>query len=55
MPPLSFFQVNPDQTERLYQTAVDFAALAPGDVAVDAYRRLRARCPLCLARSRLAQ
>lgn len=37
MPPLSFFQVNPDQTERLYQTAVDFAALAPGDVAVDAY------------------
>ena len=43
MPPLSFFQVNPDQTERLYQTAVDFAALAPGDVAVDAYA-VRARC-----------
>ncbi len=35
--PLSFFQVNPAQTERLYQQALDFAALAPDDTAVDAY------------------
>lgn len=49
MPPLSFFQVNPDQTERLYQTAVDFAALAPGDVAVDAYAGA-GTLSLCLAR-----
>ena len=35
--PLSFFQVNPDQTEKLYQTAIDFAALAPEDTVVDAY------------------
>ena len=35
--PLSFFQVNPAQTERLYQAALDFAALTPQDVAVDAY------------------
>ncbi|MDD3335471.1 MAG: 23S rRNA (uracil(1939)-C(5))-methyltransferase RlmD [Eubacteriales bacterium] len=35
--PLSFFQVNPAQTERLYQRAIDFAALTPGDTVVDAY------------------
>lgn len=37
IPPLSFFQVNPAQTERLYETALDFAALEPGDCVVDAY------------------
>jgi len=35
--PLSFFQVNPAQTERLYQHAIDFAALTSGDTVVDAY------------------
>ena len=35
--PLSFFQVNPAQTERLYRQAIDFAKLAPGDTVVDAY------------------
>jgi len=35
--PLSFFQVNPDQTERLYQCAIDLAHLQPGDTVVDAY------------------
>lgn len=37
IPPLAFFQVNPAQTERLYQTAIDFAALTPQDTVVDAY------------------
>lgn len=37
IPPLSFFQVNPVQTERLYATAIDFATLTPEDVVVDAY------------------
>ena len=37
IPPLSFFQVNPVQTERLYQTAIDFARLSPTDTVVDAY------------------
>lgn len=37
IPPLSFFQVNPVQTERLYQTAIDFAQLSPTDTVVDAY------------------
>ena len=37
IPPLSFFQVNPVQTERLYQTAIDFAQLSPIDTVVDAY------------------
>lgn len=37
IPPLSFFQVNPVQTERLYQTAIDFARLSPEDTVVDAY------------------
>lgn len=35
--PLSFFQVNPAQTERLYQAAIDFAQLRPGDTVLDAY------------------
>ena len=35
--PLSFFQVNTAQTERLYRCALDFAALQPGQTAVDAY------------------
>ena len=33
----SFFQVNPVQTELLYQTAVDFAALTGGETVIDAY------------------
>ena len=37
IPPLSFFQVNPVQTERLYQTAIDFAQLSSTDTVVDAY------------------
>lgn len=49
IPPLSFFQVNPAQTERLYQTAIDFAALTPGDVAVDAYAGA-GTISLCMAR-----
>ncbi|MEA5016246.1 MAG: 23S rRNA (uracil(1939)-C(5))-methyltransferase RlmD [Candidatus Limiplasma sp.] len=47
--PLSFFQVNPAQTERLYQQALDFAALAPGDVVVDAYAGA-GTIALCMAR-----
>ena len=35
--PLSFFQVHPWQTEKLYQTAIDFAQLSPRDTVVDAY------------------
>ncbi len=35
--PLSFFQVNPIQTEKLYQTALHFAAPEPNDLAVDLY------------------
>lgn len=35
--PASFFQVNPFQTERLYQTAVDFAALQPTETLCDVY------------------
>ena len=35
--PASFFQVNPAQTERLYQTAVDFAELSPSDLVCDVY------------------
>lgn len=49
IPPLSFFQVNPAQTERLYQTAVDFAALSPSDTVVDAYAGAGA-ISLCMAR-----
>lgn len=35
--PLSFFQVNPEQTERLYGQAFAFARLKPEDTVVDAY------------------
>lgn len=35
--PLSFFQVNPDQCERLYEGAIRLAALRPEDIVVDAY------------------
>lgn len=48
--PLSFFQVNPAQTERLYQTALDFAALTPADTVVDAYAGA-GTIALCMART----
>ena len=35
--PLSFFQVNPEQTQRLYQLALDFAELTGEETVVDAY------------------
>jgi len=35
--PASFFQVNPVQTEKLYQTALDFAELKPTDLLCDVY------------------
>ena len=35
--PRSFYQINPVQTEVLYQTAVDFAALTGGETVLDAY------------------
>lgn len=35
--PLSFYQVNPQQTERLYQTAIDNAGLDGGQTVIDAY------------------
>ena len=35
--PQSFFQVNPVQTEKLYQTALDFAELAGNELAADLY------------------
>lgn len=35
--PQSFYQVNPVQTEVLYQTAIDFAALSAKDTVLDAY------------------
>ena len=35
--PASFFQVNPEQTEKLYQTALDFAGLNPSDLLCDVY------------------
>ena len=35
--PASFFQVNPEQTEKLYQSALDFAALKPSDLLCDVY------------------
>ncbi len=35
--PLSFFQINPEQTEVLYQTALDFAGLKGGETVVDVY------------------
>lgn len=50
MPPLSFFQVNPVQTEKLYQAAIDFAKLQPGDTVVDAYAGA-GTISLCMARA----
>lgn len=35
--PLSFFQINPVQTEKLYQTALDFAALQGEELVADLY------------------
>lgn len=35
--PLSFFQINPVQTEVLYQTALDFAGLTGNEVVADLY------------------
>ena len=35
--PLSFFQVNPVQTEKLYQTALDFAGLTGRELVCDLY------------------
>lgn len=35
--PLSFFQVNPVQTEKLYQTALDFAGLQGHETVADLY------------------
>ena len=35
--PTAFFQVNPQQTEVLYQTAMDFAALTGRESVIDAY------------------
>ena len=35
--PASFFQVNPVQTEKLYQTALDYAQLKPTDLLCDVY------------------
>lgn len=35
--PLSFYQVNPKQTEVLYKKAIEFAELQPSDVVLDAY------------------
>lgn len=49
IPPLAFFQVNPAQTERLYQTAIRFARLSPADTVVDAYAGA-GTISLCMAR-----
>ena len=35
--PQSFFQINPDQTEKLYQTALEFAGLSGNELAADLY------------------
>ncbi len=35
--PKSFYQINPIQTEKLYQTAIDFAQLTGKEVVLDAY------------------
>ena len=35
--PKSFYQVNPVQTEKLYQLALDYAELSGGETVVDAY------------------
>ena len=50
IPPLSFFQVNPDQTEKLYQTALDMAALTGRETVVDAYAGA-GTISLCMASS----
>jgi len=49
IPPLSFFQVNPVQTEKLYQKAIDFAQIGPDDTVVDAYAGA-GTISLCMAR-----
>ncbi len=35
--PLSFYQVNTPQAEKLYETAADYAALKPSDILLDLY------------------
>ncbi len=35
--PVSFFQVNPPQTEKLYQLAINLAAVLPGEQVLDLY------------------
>ncbi|HZK34261.1 MAG TPA: 23S rRNA (uracil(1939)-C(5))-methyltransferase RlmD [Bacillota bacterium] len=35
--PLSFYQVNPVQTEKLYKKALEYANLAGGEIVIDAY------------------
>ena len=35
--PTAFYQTNPEQTEVLYQLAIDGMDLKPGDVLLDAY------------------
>lgn len=37
LPPAAFYQVNHDQTERLYKTAIDFAEIKEGDLVFDLY------------------
>lgn len=48
--PLSFFQVNPPQTEKLYRCAIDLARLKPEDTVVDAYAGA-GTIALCMART----
>ena len=33
----SFYQVNTEMAEKLYQTAIDFSDLTPKDIVIDAY------------------
>lgn len=35
--PLSFYQVNPPQAQRLYEKAAEYAALTPSDILLDLY------------------
>lgn len=37
IPPAAFYQVNHDQTERLYKTAIDFADIKEGELVFDLY------------------
>jgi 23S rRNA (uracil1939-C5)-methyltransferase len=37
VPAGAFYQINHDQTERLYETALDFAGLTGGETVLDAY------------------